>query len=241
MKTFFVNFFNKRTWAADLLVTVAIMFAASTVCLLFGRIAETDTHVPLIFVVAVLCVSRFTHGYLYGIVSSVAAVIGVNYAFTFPYFKLDFSMTGYPLTFLVMLTVAIIVSALTSRVKATEQIRLDMEREKMRSNLLRSISHDIRTPLTSIAGSAAAVLENEEQLSANEKRALISDIRSEAEWLNQIVENILSITAAEYDTGAPGGDRGRCRQEFQEASPGSPRFHSASRGTDTGAYGSDSD
>ena len=194
MKTFFVNFFNKRTWAADLLVTAAILSAASSVCLLFRQISETDTHVPLIFVLAVLCVSRFTHGYLYGIVCSVAAVFGVNYAFTYPYFKLDFSLTGYPLTSIVMLTVAIIVSTLTTRIKAQEQMKLDMEREKMRSNLLRSISHDIRTPLTSIAGSAAAVLDNYAQLNDGEKKALIRDIRSEAEWLNQIVENILSIT-----------------------------------------------
>ena len=194
MKTFVINFFNKRTWAADLLVTAAILSAASSVCLLFRQISETDTHVPLIFVLAVLCVSRFTHGYLYGIVTSVAAVFGVNYAFTYPYFKLDFSLTGYPLTSIVMLTVAIIVSTLTTRIKAQEQMKLDIEREKMRSNLLRSISHDIRTPLTSIAGSAAAVLDNYEQLNDNEKKALVRDIRSEAEWLNQIVENILSIT-----------------------------------------------
>ena len=194
MKTIFVNFFNKRTWAADLLVTAAILSAASSVCLLFQQISETDTHVPLIFVLAVLCVSRFTHGYLYGIVCSVAAVFGVNYAFTYPYFKLDFSLTGYPLTSIVMLTVAIIVSTLTTRIKAQEQMKLDMEREKMRSNLLRSISHDIRTPLTSIAGSAAAVLDNYDQLNDGEKKALVRDIRSEAEWLNQIVENILSIT-----------------------------------------------
>lgn len=194
MKTFLVNFFNKRTWAADFLVTFAILIAASLVCFLFMRIAEADTHVPLIFVLAVLCVSRFTHGYLYGIVSSIVAVFGVNFAFTYPYFKLDFSLTGYPLTFLVMLTVAVIVSTLTTQIKAQEQMRLDMDREKMRSNLLRSISHDIRTPLTSIAGSASAILENEDQLSAPEKKALMEDIRSEAELLNQSVENILSIT-----------------------------------------------
>ena len=136
MKTFVINFFNKRTWAADLLVTAAILSAASSVCLLFRQISETDTHVPLIFVLAVLCVSRFTHGYLYGIVTSVAAVFGVNYAFTYPYFKLDFSLTGYPLTSIVMLTVAIIVSTLTTRIKAQEQMKLDITGDLLRSEMI---------------------------------------------------------------------------------------------------------
>ncbi len=194
MKSFVLNFFNKRTWVVDVLVTVGILAGACFVCLLFRQIAESDTHVPLIFVLAVLCISRFTHGYLYGIVSSLAAVVAVNYAFTYPYFKLDFSLTGYPLTFIVMLTVAVIVSTLTTQIKEQEQIRLEIDREKMRFNLLRSISHDIRTPLTSIAGSAAAIIDNRDVLSEEEKLTLTKDIRSEAEWLNQIVENILSIT-----------------------------------------------
>ena len=53
-----------------------------------------------------------------------------------------------------MLAVAVLVSALTTQIKEKEQIRLEVEREKMRGNLLRAVSHDIRTPLTSIRLSA---------------------------------------------------------------------------------------
>ena len=178
----------------DCLVTLSILAFASLICMILQRFSSTDTHVPLLFVLAVLCVSRFTHGYIYGIIASVLAVIGVNYAFTYPYFVLDFSLTGYPLTFVAMLSVSIFVSALTSQIKQQEKVRLEMESEKMRANLLRSISHDIRTPLTSIVGSASAILENDEQLEHEQRLELVSDIRREAEWLNRVVENILSIT-----------------------------------------------
>lgn len=176
------------------LITAAIFAIAAGICFLLQRLVSTDTHVPLIFVLAVLFISRFTKGYAYGIAASVLAVIGVNFVFTYPYFKFDFTITGYPLTFLAMLAVAISVSALTTQIKQQEQIRLEIEKEKMRGNLLRAVSHDIRTPLTSIMGSASAVIDNYEVLPDEERLELTKDIREEAQWLIRIVENLLSVT-----------------------------------------------
>ena len=59
----------------------------------------------MLFVLAVLFISLLTDGYVYGIIASMAAVIGVNYIFTYPYFALNFTITGYPMTFLTMLAV----------------------------------------------------------------------------------------------------------------------------------------
>lgn len=176
------------------LITILILLIASVFCFLLQGVAPTDTHVPLIFVLAVLCVSRFTSGYLYGIIASILAVIGVNYVFTYPYFEFNFTITGYPLTFLVMFSVSLIVSALTTQIKRQETIRLEIEREKMRGNLLRAVSHDLRTPLTSIVGSASAILDNYDRLPDEEKKELLQNIREEAEWLHRIEENILSVT-----------------------------------------------
>ena len=131
-------------------IAFGILGIATAFCFLVQRISESDTHVPLLFVLAVLFVSRFTDGYVYGIVASIIAVFGVNYVFTFPYFKLNFAITGYPLTFVAMLAVACSVSALTTQIKKQEQMRLEVEREKMRANLLRAVSHDIRTPMNAI-------------------------------------------------------------------------------------------
>ncbi|WP_242622746.1 sensor histidine kinase [Lachnoclostridium sp. Marseille-P6806] len=149
---------------------------------------------PLVFVLAVVVISRLTDGYFYGILGSVVAVVGVNYVFTYPYFRLGFTPTGYPLTFVIMLAVSVLVCALTTQIKQQEQVTLDMEREKMRGNLLRAVSHDIRTPLTSIVGSASAILESGDALDSGQIRALLKDIQTEAQWLTRIVENILSIT-----------------------------------------------
>ncbi|MBR1910400.1 MAG: DUF4118 domain-containing protein [Lachnospiraceae bacterium] len=183
----------------DCLITAGILSVASVICMILQRFSSTDTHVPVLFVLAVLCVSRFTHGYVYGIIASLLGVIGVNYAFTYPYFELNFTLTGYPLTFLAMLAVSLMVCTMTSRIKEQEIIHLEIETEKMRSNLLRSISHDIRTPLTSITGNASAILDNDGKLDTFQKKKLLEDIRREAEWLNRVVENILSITKINSD------------------------------------------
>ena len=62
-----------------------------------------------------------------------------------------------------------------------------------RQDLLRSVSHDIRTPLTSIIGATSTVLDNP-ALSQEEQRALLTDVRDDAQWLIRVVENLLSIT-----------------------------------------------
>ena len=86
------------------------------------------------------------------------------------------------------------VSALTTQIKNQEKIRLESEKEKMRANLLRAVSHDIRTPLTSIAGSASVILENKNALSQDKVMELVANIKEEAQWLVRMVENLLSIT-----------------------------------------------
>lgn len=194
------RFEKKQPVWFNCLITAAILGIASGVCFFLQQLVTTDTHVPLIFVLAVLFVARFTQGYVYGIVASLLAVIFVNFVFTYPYFKFDFTITGYPLTFLAMLAVAVCVSALMTQIKQQEQIKLEIEKEKMRGNLLRAVSHDIRTPLTSIVGSASAVIDNYEVLSDNRKLELTKDIKEEAQWLVRIVENLLSVTRISSDS-----------------------------------------
>ena len=183
----------------DVLVTLGILSAASALCLLLQPISEADSHVTLIFVLAVVLISRWTEGYLMGFAGCLFAVFGVNYAFTYPYFKFNFSMTGYPLTFVITFVVSVIIGTLTSRVKQSEQIRMESEREKMRANLLRGISHDFRTPMTSIIGALNAVIEDNGQIPREEQIQLLTDARSDAEWLIHMMENLLSITRISDD------------------------------------------
>lgn len=75
-----------------------------------------------------------------------------------------------------------------------ENIRIKMEREHLRSNLLRGISHDLRTPLTAIVGASGVILEDIDKLDLESIKKLVKDINEESLWLNNLVENILNMT-----------------------------------------------
>ena len=188
----------------NILFTISMLGFATVFCFALEglTIPESRTHVPLVYVLAVLLIARFTDGYLYGVFAAVSAVICVNYIFTYPYFEVDFTIAGYPITFFVMLAVAVIVSALMTQIKRQEKIRHEIEKEKMRANLLRAVSHDIRTPLTSIAGSATGIIENKESLSKEQELELLYNIKEDAQWLVRIVENLLSITRMNSDNAS---------------------------------------
>lgn len=80
-----------------------------------------------------------------------------------------------------------------------EQVELENEREKVRSNLLRAVSHDLRTPLTAISG-IAETLGDTVDLQETTRKKLLKDIHDEAQWLIRMVENLLSITRINMDT-----------------------------------------
>ena len=74
---------------------------------------------------------------------------------------------------------------------------LQAQQEQLRANLLRTISHDLRTPLTSISGNAGVLMENSSVLDEAKKQRLYADIYDDSMWLVQLVENLLSITRLE--------------------------------------------
>lgn len=75
-----------------------------------------------------------------------------------------------------------------------EKNRIEIEKEKLRNNLLRSISHDLRTPLTSIVGSSSLILDNHDHLDQDTTLNLIKSIHNDSQWLTQLVENLLNMT-----------------------------------------------
>lgn len=82
--------------------------------------------------------------------------------------------------------------------RAEESARLHAERERVRANLLRSVSHDLRTPLAAIAGSAQTLRETGGI--PGPYRNLVVDIEADAMWLSDMVENILSLTRMNEET-----------------------------------------
>lgn len=77
------------------------------------------------------------------------------------------------------------------------QVQMEIKQEKLRSNLLRSISHDLRTPLTSISGNASVLMQEEHKLTIEKRKALYKDIYEDSVWLYNLVENLLSVTKIE--------------------------------------------
>ena len=75
--------------------------------------------------------------------------------------------------------------------------RLSAEKQSLRNILLSSVSHDLRTPLAAIIGSADTLLRKGDDLAAENRKELIQSIREEAERLNQIVRNVLNMTRLE--------------------------------------------
>lgn len=334
----------------DGLKTLLIIVAATLISLILQALNISDQNIIMVYILSVLIISRVTVGYLYGILASGLTVLVFNYFFTIPYYTLHAIQEGYPITFVIMLLVALITSALTVRIKtqarlaverehrtevlyeinkkllasrdfeetielinvymvkifgrsavfysqdpedhdsetflqssldgdasflmseseravahwvfmnkkcagagtdtlmgagafympivsqsrvlgviglscangvlnqnnrlflrmiasqvemalerhylSNEQRRMlvESEKEKMRSNLLRGISHDLRTPLTGILGSSSAILENGRTMDQETHDTLINNIKEDSQWLIRMVENLLSVT-----------------------------------------------
>ena len=191
---------NKKHILVDTLFTVITLCAVFLVNLFLVEQFDTKTMTPMIFVLGVFLVSWRTRGYAFGIASSLLSVLAVNWAFTYPYWAFDLISPECISSAVVMLIVSIMTGALTTRLKQQEKLKAEAEKERMRGNLLRAVSHDLRTPLTSIYGSCSAMLENFEEISDERKMTLLKDIQADSQWLNRMVENLLSVTRV--DAGA---------------------------------------
>ena len=186
----------------SLLFTIWAMAAATGLSTLYHSINPTGSaNVALIYILTIIMISYHTDKYRYGIISGIISVFFINYLFTYPFGQFSFAVSGYPFTFMVMYFISILTSATTFRMKdqarkinEAEKFLAEAEKEKLRANLLRAVSHDLRTPLTSMIGASSSYLENEAALPPEEKRELVSEIYEDANWLLHMVENLLSVT-----------------------------------------------
>ncbi len=176
------------------LITVLSLVCAFGLSMLFQYIFEVQEHITTVFVFAVFLVSLFTDGYLYGVIAAFLGTVAVNYAFTFPYFMLNFTIPVNLISGIIMIAIAVFTSALTTKLKQHEATKVESEKERMRANLLRAISHDLRTPLTTIYGSSTTLLENSNAMTREQKVKIITGIKEDSEWLVRMVENLLSVT-----------------------------------------------
>ena len=127
--------------------TVITLTIATILAFSFFHITQSDpANIALIYILALIIIARFTTGYLFGIISALFCVVFINWCFTYPYFKVSFAISGYPVTFVFLLSISMIVSTLTTQLKKQDKIILERERaineadkERIRANLLRAI------------------------------------------------------------------------------------------------------
>ena len=182
-------------------ITLILLLFATALSFLYFRISHNSANVALIYILTLILIARMTDGYFWGIFAALTGVICINFLFTFPYWALNFTLAGYPVTFIVMLAISLLTSATTTHMKQQMQIiserqrlLVEAEKEKMRANLLRAISHDLRSPLTSIIGAGTSYLENSSYLNEQQKQGLVAQILEDSNWLLNMVENLLSVT-----------------------------------------------
>lgn len=185
---------NWKQTLKDLIFTVVVLGVIYFLGFYLQFEFDTDTLVPTLFVLGAFLVSLQTEGYLWGILASLASVILVNFTFTAPYFAIDLITPANLFAALVMLVVAIMTSTLTTQIKEQEKIKAESEKERMRGNLLRAVSHDLRTPLTSIYGATSLIMENYDSLDKERQMKLLGEIHEDSQWLIRMVENLLSVT-----------------------------------------------
>lgn len=207
MNPFFQKSTRTQQHLFSIIFSLLCMGLATGLAFLYYHIVpENSANIALVYILALVIVSRYTIGYLYGIACCLFSVVCINYLFTYPYFAINFTLTGYPITFIGMATITLITSTLTSHLTMQAEILAEREKqlaeaekEKMRANLLRAISHDLRTPLTGIIGNSSVFLENQNHLTASEQKDIISNIYNDSNWLLNMVENLLTVTRIQGD------------------------------------------
>ena len=178
-----------------------VLLAATLIGFLFYELGFTEANIIAVYLFAVLVCSVITTGPVCGLLASVVSVLVFNFFFTVPRFTFRFSDPNYLVTMPIMLMVALLTGSLTTRLKDNvrekEEAAALARSEQLRANLLRAISHDLRTPLTSIAGSAGNLLANYEKMDEADRVRTFTDIYDDSRWLINLVENLLAITRIE--------------------------------------------
>jgi len=180
-----------------LLITAGALALCSLAVEGLYRLGLEPQNLILLYILSVHIVARFTSGYLYGVCAAVISSFVFDYLVTPP--RLGFSFTtGFPVTFLFMLAVSLLACTVTTQMKRSisqqQAIRMEAEKEKVRSMLLRAISHDLRTPLSGILNIGSIIEQQADTLSSSDIRRLATDVKSNADWLIRIVENLLAVT-----------------------------------------------
>jgi len=190
--------FAKFLWITNMPYVWSTIAVAAAVLIGYAlRSLAPLPNVSLIFLLAVLF-PAVSFGMWPAIYASFLSFLAYNFFFIHPIYTLTVAEPHELLALVIFLIVAIITSALAGRVRdqAREMVRARTaaETERVRNTLLAAISHDFRTPLSSILGAATSLLDYRDKLGASAQADLLGQIKQEAEGLDEMVRNLLAIT-----------------------------------------------
>src|SRR5438067_4017069 len=185
--------------------------AATAICTLIGWAMHSRfdlVNIAMVYLLALVVIAlKFTRGP--AIAMSIVCVAAFDYLFVPPRGAFTIDDAQYLLTFAIMLAVALIVSRLVQNVRrqaaAQAALEIEAETERIRSALLASISHDLRTPLAVMAGASSSLVENGARLSEGDRHALAKSVFDQAREMSEHVAKVLQMTRLE--TGAINVDR----------------------------------
>lgn len=143
----------------DIAITVGIQLVCFMVCLWIQNSTVENALIPAVSIFGVFLTSVITPGYLYGVAAAILSVLEVNFAFTFPFFHFNFSIPENMASAVIIILMALITCGFTTKIKYNKILEAEREKEKIRADIFRAVSHDLRTPLTTIYGSSSALLD----------------------------------------------------------------------------------
>ena len=196
----------------------AVEFVGISTAICFAMYPHFElTNLVMVYLLGTLAVSARGNRWAAGF-SCLLSVLCFDFFFVPPRFTFNVSDAQYVWTFAVMFAVAMIISHLTIRLREeaeaarqgeqrtawlmekAKKAEVEAETERLRSSLLSSVSHDFRTPLTAIVGSAGTLLGKDEIQKNPAVRELLENIQEEGERLSRLVKNLLEVTRLESGT-----------------------------------------
>lgn len=187
---------------ANVTVTFVVFLATVVAAQALDATGFSDATPIMVYVLGVIVCAMLTSGRRYCFLSTVLSVLGCNYFLVEPRFSFAVSSLDYLGTLVALFVVALLASQLVTlmRQSARESMEASLVAQdaRLRSDLLRAVSHDLRTPLTSISGSADMLLDPCAELTDGERERLVKGIYDDSVWLNNVIENLLAATRIEH-------------------------------------------
>lgn len=198
MTRYFMQFVRQLRVPTQCEIMIALTSTCIALLIAWGLYAWLAlANLSLIFLTAVLTSAVLAGSYA-ALLSALLGFLTFNFCFTVPHFSLAVEEQEQLLTLLFFLLVALVVGKLAGdsrrRLLELSAARLAEEQERLRSALLSSVSHDLRTPLASIIGAASSLRTLDAQLTQQDRFELLDGVLSESERLNRYIQNLLDMT-----------------------------------------------